>query len=169
MSRRSVPSIRTCIDSDLEDIFYIEHNSFDDPWSSADFDAIRHKRNYCAKVAVLHSMVVGYCVFEFDEESLQIHNLAVDPDNRRAGIASSLINWLKDNLRNRNRRWIHAAVSEHNLETHLFLRSQGFEALHVLRWKKDHDAYVFAFDNKATSPRLIRNRVASYMTGEIPQ
>lgn len=78
--------------ADLDDVVRIEHASFDDPWSDLALagelveDILR-----LPLVAEVEGRVIGYVMAWKVAEQLHILNIAVDPDLRRAGIATLLL------------------------------------------------------------------------------
>lgn len=149
--------IRWMVDSDSKRVLEIERASFSNPWTSDEMRSTRMRRDCIPLVAEMANYasepaaIKGFLFYELHVSQFRIVNMAVDPDFRGRGIGTSLINRLIDKLSPLRRRVIKIAVSEENLQMHLFLRTRGFKAKRVLRnhsWdenRKRVDAYEFEF------------------------
>jgi len=79
------------INADLEQILDIERASFKYPWSRRFF--LEELQVECARavVAEIADRVVGYVLFWFLPEDVDVHNIAVHPDYRRHAIGRILL------------------------------------------------------------------------------
>jgi [ribosomal protein S18]-alanine N-acetyltransferase len=101
-----------------------------------------------ALAAVSWGQVVGYLLYQLKPEDGQVKlcHLAVHPDHRRRGLGTRLLERLRRNLAVLTALDFAAAVSERNLDFHLFLRKNGFKAVQVQRGALAggrEDAYLF--------------------------
>lgn len=92
------PTIRVPVADDLTRIAEIERASFGDPWSRQSFAALLANANVFFRVASIDppgvarpTGVVGYVIAWFVVDEAEIANLAVEPDGRRCGIGSLLL------------------------------------------------------------------------------
>ena len=106
------------------------------------------KRRYCyGFLAEYQEKVVGFAIYEVDKKYIHVINFAVHPEFRRTGIGSQLLSVILDKL-GRKRKIIDFSVSERNLNFQLFLKSNDFKAVQILRkhfGQDDADAYVMSF------------------------
>ncbi len=84
-------SIRKLVYGDLPSVLAIERRSFGTPWSLAMFVLELSKPSGICLAAEGHDGLVGYLVCSRYADVWHLMNVAVDPDRRRAGIASGLI------------------------------------------------------------------------------
>jgi ribosomal-protein-alanine N-acetyltransferase len=77
--------------ADIESVIAIERASFQFPWSTRFF--LDELQVDCARsiLAEIESRIVGYVLFWFLPEEVDIHNIAVHPDFRRQGIGRLLL------------------------------------------------------------------------------
>jgi ribosomal-protein-alanine N-acetyltransferase len=113
---------------DMPRVIEIEAASFDHPWDEGELSRRRRAKGAVSCVAESRGKVVGYCVYSSHRASIELVRLAVvaDPNFRRRGIATQMINRLKTLLSDDGRRQIMLFVRETNLVAQMFFRSQGF-------------------------------------------
>ena len=80
--------------SDREDVLAIEEASFTNPWTREMYMAELENEgiSYCHLVRNVDRRIVGFCSFWRVVDELHINNLAVMPEDRRAGAAAALLN-----------------------------------------------------------------------------
>jgi [ribosomal protein S18]-alanine N-acetyltransferase len=130
------PQIRWMIRADMETVLAIESNSFDYPWTAEELRSVLRARNCIGAVAELRKQVLGYMVYELHENRIHLLNIAVDPQFRRQGVGSALLNRLIDKLSQQRRREVVLEVRDPNVAAQLWLRHNGFIATGML-----HDHY----------------------------
>jgi ribosomal-protein-alanine N-acetyltransferase len=86
--------IRRLTYADLPQVIAIERRAFPTPWSLAMFVLELSKPSGICLAACIDGRLVGYLVCSRYERVWHIMNVAVDPDRRRAGIATSLLDRL---------------------------------------------------------------------------
>jgi [ribosomal protein S18]-alanine N-acetyltransferase len=96
MSAQPIPppetfEIRRLSYSDLPQVIAIERRSFPTPWSLAMFVLELSKPSGVCLAATIDGTLVGYLVCSRYDQVWHLMNVAVDPDRRREGIASTLI------------------------------------------------------------------------------
>jgi [ribosomal protein S18]-alanine N-acetyltransferase len=133
--------------SDMPDVLWIEANSFPNPWPESDFLAHLRQKTTIGLVAECEGRVVGFVLYEFEVDGLNVVNFAVRPDYRRAGVGRQMIAKLVGKLR---MRWmcITAATREANLGMQLFLKACGWKARQILPGHFEdtgETAYVFEY------------------------
>jgi ribosomal-protein-alanine N-acetyltransferase len=92
------PQIRRLSYADLPQVVAIERRAFPTPWSLAMFVLELSKPTGICLAAVLRGRVTGYMVCSRYDTVWHVMNIAVDPDHHRAGIATSLIARLLDEV-----------------------------------------------------------------------
>src|SRR5579872_2919730 len=84
-------TIRTLGYGDLPQVIAIERRAFPTPWSLAMFVLELAKPSGVCLAAVEHRRIVGYLVCARYADVWHLMNIAVDPVERRRGIASALL------------------------------------------------------------------------------
>lgn len=139
---------RWLIRRDMREVLEIENQGFGTPWSEKDFLIALRDRRTIGLVAVQHSKVLGFVVYELHRGRLQLINFGVAMNQRRAGIGRQMIERLKEKLINQHREEIRIEVHERNLDIQLFLKAMGFLCVRVLCSREGHgsaDFYQFSY------------------------
>lgn len=124
---------RWAIIIDEDDMMKIEKSSFEYPWTQSELrSTLNDGRNTAQVVENSDGKVVGYMVYTIDKTYYEIMNLAVDKEYRRIGIASMLLNSLKDRLTYK-RQEIRVILQESSLDGLNFFKSQKFRAVRLIR------------------------------------
>jgi [ribosomal protein S18]-alanine N-acetyltransferase len=84
-------AVRTLSFSDLPQVIAIERRSFPSPWSLAMFVLELSKPSGICLAAVEANQILGYVICARYDEAFHVMDIAVDPDHRRAGVASVLL------------------------------------------------------------------------------
>lgn len=145
--------IRWMIRRDMSEVLDIEKGSFEFPWSEEDFIRCLRQRNCIGMVAEYDERVVGFMIYELHKNRLHILNFSVQPELRRRGVGTAMINKLVGKLSNQRRNRILLEIRETNLEAQLFFRDAGFRAINVLRDFYDdstEDAYLMQYRYRAS-------------------
>ena len=87
-------AIRPLTYSDLPQVIAIERRAFSSPWSLSMFVLELSRPSGLHLAAVRQGALVGYMISARYDEAYHVMTIAVDPDNRRAGIASTLLDAL---------------------------------------------------------------------------
>lgn len=143
--------IRKLKESDLDQMIYIEENTFSDPWTREDFDLASQKEGNLYLVGEIDGQVVGYvgCWGILDEG--YIYNVAVDEIHRRKGIAHQL---LQEVIRQMTKRGITSMTLEvrvSNLAAIALYESLGFVKAGIRKdfyGKPVEDAVIMWLDSK---------------------
>lgn len=90
--------------------------------------------------------VIAYLIYFYNSQefTMTLARMGVKKVYRRKGLATRLLNKLKDKI-HATKPIIITNVSDSNLVGHLFLQSQGFVAKRILEEKKDDVYYEFIF------------------------
>jgi ribosomal-protein-alanine N-acetyltransferase len=83
--------IRRLAYSDLPQVIAIERRSFPTPWSLAMFVLELSKPSGICLAAVRDSELIGYLICSRYDRVWHVMNVAIDPDQRRRGIATTLL------------------------------------------------------------------------------
>lgn len=141
-------SVRWAIRRDMTSMLAIESESFDDPWNEDNFIAQLRQRNSIALVAeTKDDRVVGYVIYELMKNRIDIVNLAAGSEFRRAGVATRLVDALKQKLSPERRVRLSLEIRESNLVGQLFFKSCGFLANRIVKdhWDTGEDGYVMQY------------------------
>ena len=111
---------------DIENVIAIERASFQFPWSTRFF--LDELQVDCARsiLAEVDGRIVGYVLFWFLPEEVDIHNIAVHPDFRRKGIGRLLLEQVVDSARRQERLRVTLDVRFSNAPAQNLYRSFGF-------------------------------------------
>lgn len=112
--------------ADIENVIAIERASFQFPWSTRFF--LDELQVDCARsiLAEVEGRIVGYVLFWFLPEEVDIHNIAVHPDFRRQGIGRLLLEQVVDSARRQERLRVTLDVRFSNAPAQNLYRSFGF-------------------------------------------
>jgi ribosomal-protein-alanine N-acetyltransferase len=113
----------------LPEIVSIETASFTTPWSETLFYNEIFKAIAVSRVAKIEGKVVGHLCANVILDEGHILNLAVHPEFRRLGIASSLIKEMIDIMRDRNCRSVFLEVRISNEQARIMYQKFGFSLL----------------------------------------
>ena len=121
-----VASVRSMTAVDIENVIAIERASFQFPWSTRFF--LDELQVDCARsiLAEVEGRIVGYVLFWFLPEEVDIHNIAVHPDFRRQGIGRLLLEQVVDAARRQERLRVTLDVRFSNAPAQNLYRSFGF-------------------------------------------
>ena len=134
-------AVRKANRGDQRMILQIEDDSFGDPWSDEDFERML-AQPYTDCIVAVARRVVGFAVYSVTNDVVQLVNMAVDPDYRKRGAGTALVNTVKTWAL--PKRPVETIVHETFLPAQLFLRSCGFKATGIAR-SDDGDCYCFSF------------------------
>jgi [ribosomal protein S18]-alanine N-acetyltransferase len=128
---RADVAIRTLSYTDLPHVIAIERRSFPAPWSLAMFVLELSKPASVCIGAFDNGQLVGYLICSRYHTVWHLMNVAVDPDHRRVGVASSLIDYLFRVTGEGERYTLEVRVS--NDEAIRMYESYGFHSAGVRR------------------------------------
>ncbi len=126
-------NIRWMIRRDLPSIISIENRCFSDPWKEEDFLSVLRLRNVIGMVCELENKIIGFVVYELNDNAMSIVTLAVDPDFQRKRFGTFIINKIKQKLSMQRRTLINCLVRESDLSSQLFLAKNGFKCIEILK------------------------------------
>src|SRR5918999_6060999 len=89
-------AVRRLVYSDLPSVLAIERRSFPTPWSQAMFVLELSKPSGICLAATFGDRMIGYLVCSRYADVWHLMNVAIEPQHRRAGIATTLIEQLFD-------------------------------------------------------------------------
>lgn len=112
--------------ADIENVIAIERASFQFPWSTRFFLDELHVDCARSILAEVEGRIVGYVLFWFLPEEVDIHNIAVHPDFRRQGIGRLLLEQVIDAARRQERLRVTLDVRCSNAPAQNLYRSFGF-------------------------------------------
>lgn len=115
--------IRQATAADLCAIHAIERQAFSDPWSPSAFAPLFDD---VALVAVRADVVVGYAFARAAAGEAEIVNLAVDPRERRHGVARQLVGACLERLGNAGAHQVLLEVREGNAAARALYADLGF-------------------------------------------
>lgn len=139
-------------ETDYEQVLKIEESVFSYPWSEEDFRNEIAQRNTIPMVADVRGRVVGYMIYELNDNSVVIVTIAVDEEFQRCGVGRQLVGHLTKRL---NKKWkaVSVIVHERLLEAQLFFKACGFRCnkTYPMYFGGDEDAYRFDYSLTSNS------------------
>lgn len=133
MSERVAVTLHWMIRRDMPEVLRIEAESFELPWTHADFVRCLLRNNRIGLVAEHDGRVVGFLLYEIQPTHFELVRMAVAPSHRRRLVGSCLVGRLKGRLQATRRDRIVVVVRETNLAAQLFFRAAGLRATRILR------------------------------------
>lgn len=106
--------ILRCNVADVGEILNIERKFIECPWSEADLTAALSDERYAFYKAVSGGKTVGYMGIERCLDEGNICNVAVEPEYRRSGVATALIEDVEHWAKNSGIKKLFLEVNEHN-------------------------------------------------------
>jgi len=131
---------------DIGRILEIENQSYDDPWDENTISYFLKLSGAGSLVLEINEELIGFLLFEVQNSYLNLVSIAIDPEFRRKGYATLLIDeLLKEDLPDCNK--IYCTISDKNLGAHLFFNKFGFSAIKIIKdfFSEGHDAYEFMY------------------------
>ncbi len=131
--------------SDLERIIEIEKVSFSQPWSKDFFKALYEKHRDDFLIAELSKKIVGYILgYKKSKELGSIKTMAVDPNRRRQGIGTKLINFLIKKLKKGGVKKIFLHIRTKNRIANAFYKKLGFKVVKTVKnyYQNGDNAYL---------------------------
>jgi len=116
---------------EIPSLLSIEERNSDYPWSQLQFTtSIENSNNLCYCLS-LDDKTIGYLIAMLAGDTADILNIGIDPDFKRQGHGTALLNHLIEELRKRDIGEILLEVSAGNQSAIQFYKSQGFEEISV--------------------------------------
>lgn len=141
--------IRWMKPSDLDQVLLIEIDSYEQFWDAANFQhVLSNSKHYRGKVATIGKAIVGYCIYAVTSSEIQIHNITVDREFRRQGIATELMASICLE-RAEHHQLLSTLIRESNTVAQKFFSNCGLKAVGVvseLYDGSDEDAYMFQYE-----------------------
>jgi ribosomal-protein-alanine N-acetyltransferase len=120
-------SIRWLIRRDMDDVMQIDDVGYVEPWSESKFISTLRKKTVIGVVATNgFNRTIGFCLYELQKTQIEILRMAVSPQWRRKGVASAMIDRLKDKVANQKRCGVACEVDGHSIFSQLCFRDNGF-------------------------------------------
>lgn len=138
-------------DKDLELLAAIDAKSEEEYWTLEDFKKKFKQKSITCLVIEKESQTVGFLLYEIFLQRFTILRIGIHAKHRKKGLGSELMTALSNKLTEK-RKLIVAEVRESNLPIQLFLKSQGYKAVKVLRKyfpDTGEDAFVFNYRAEA--------------------
>lgn len=122
-------TIRAPRPDDFDAIVAIEHASFSDPWEAANFRRLVTPPAEHCRVAERDGRVVGYWIGSRIDDEAELANLAVAPDQRRAGAGALLLEDFLRHVGADQRTTVFLEVRVSNASAQALYRNYGFVGL----------------------------------------
>ena len=160
--------IRWLINADLDNVFNIEIESFNQPWSKTDFSLALRCRDTVGIVVEHKNKILGYAVYVLHKKYIELINLAVATDHLRTGVGTLLLARLKQKINRTCRTRLQTVVQEENFEGLALFKKCGFiiTSIHKEYYEEiDGDAYTLQMSlNKEgwqSKPRFSKEHLTS--------
>ena len=129
--RRTSISFNKLTSIEIPSVLSIEEQNSDYPWSQLQFTtSIENSKNLCYCLS-LNGKTIGYLITMLAVDTADILNIGIDPDFKRQGYGTGLLNHLIEELRKRDIGEILLEVRVGNKSAIQFYKKQGFEEISV--------------------------------------
>ena len=129
--RRTSISFNRLTSIEIPSVLSIEEQNSDYPWTQVQFTtSIENSKNLCYCLS-LNSKTIGYLIAMLASDTADILNIGIDPDFKRQGHGTALLNHLIEELRKRKIVEIFLEVRIGNKSAIQFYKKQGFEKISV--------------------------------------
>ena len=129
--RRTSISFNKLTSIEIPSVLSIEEQNSDDPWSQLQFTtSIENSNNLCYCLS-LNGKTIGYLIAMLAVDTADILNIGINPDFKRQGYGTALLNHLIEELRKRKIGEILLEVRAGNKSAIQFYKKQGFEEISV--------------------------------------
>lgn len=157
--------IRQMNPADYDEVARLAKPLFQDPPTASDIGEFLQERANFGIVAVLPGVaLVGAALYEMHKDSIELHDIFVDTQYQRQGVASGLIEALKKKcLKGSKQLSLESLVPDDMPATHLLLKQLGLRACAVIHGipcgpdMEEQDCYWFQWD-----PPTFNNRISKY-------
>ena len=130
-TRRTSISFNKLTSIEIPLVLLIEEQNSDEPWSQLQFTtSIENNKNLCYCLN-LKGKTIGYLIAMLALDSADILNIGIDPDFKRHGHGTALLNHLIEELSKRDIGEILLEVRAGNKSAIQFYKRQGFEEISV--------------------------------------
>lgn len=117
--------------ADLDALMEIENLSFSAPWSRQSYEELWPLESVDIWVARLGTAFVGYMLVQHIGEEMELHTLGVRPEERRQGIARSLLEHMVGEARRLGVRRVFLQVRPSNAPARALYEAFGFRVVGV--------------------------------------
>lgn len=134
-------TIRWCLQSDLSVVSDIESRAYEYPLEYEDFILCLKREDHVGLVVEKDNKTIGFMLYRIKKDHYEVVSMAIDPNHRRDGAGSQLIEYLIHKIK----RKIKMIISDKNLNAHMFLKKNGFTAINIHQnwFGPSHDGYEF--------------------------
>ena len=130
-TRRTSISFNKLTSIEIPSVLSIEEQNSDDPWSQHQFTtSIENSKNLCYCLS-LDGKTIGYLIALLVSDTADILNIGIDPDFKRQGHGTTLLNHLIEELKKCHISEILLEVRAGNKPAIQFYKKQGFEKISV--------------------------------------
>ena len=130
-TRRTSISFNKLTPVEIPSALSIEERNSDYPWTQLQFTSSLENRNNLCYCLSLKGKTVGYLIAMLTLDSADILNIGIDPDYKRHGHGTALLNHVIEELRKRDIGEILLEVRAGNKPAIQFYKRQGFEEISV--------------------------------------
>ncbi len=116
---------------DLDQMMDIEVRTFAIPWSRQSYEDLAPLDTIHIWVAKRDEEVVGYMLYQFFGEEMELHNIAVKPELQRRGIATKLMDLMLEQARAMGIVRIYLLVRPSNLPARMLYEKYHFKTVGV--------------------------------------
>lgn len=120
--------IRWMLRRDMPAVLAIEQQCFPFPWDRIRFLMELKTRWKFGLVAENAERILGYAVYAYLPDGIEIRNLAVHPKYHAQGVGAAIMAKLKSKLADQSRRQLLATIWERNADALRWFAQQGFVA-----------------------------------------
>ncbi len=130
-TRRTSISFNKLTSVEIPSVLSIEEQNSDYPWSQLQFTTSIESSNNLCYCRSVDGKTIGYLITMLAKDTADILNIGIDPDFKRQGYGTGLLNHLIKELKNRHISEILLEVRAGNKPAIQFYKKQGFEKISV--------------------------------------
>ena len=129
--------------SKVDDIYYIEENSFDAPWTKEMLESELLSSLSVLETEICGGKICAYALGRVVAGEAELFKIAVLPEFRRQGIAERLLASLHGKMREKGAEFCFLEVRKQNAAAVLLYEKLGYELVREIpRYYNDDDALV---------------------------
>lgn len=141
-------TIRNCQDMDIEQVAWIEQNTFSEPWTKEGFLETLAQPHPIFMVAEEDNVICGYGILYCNSDEGEIPTIAVASDKRGCGIGKLLLDAMLTEADTKGVKHVYLEVRKGNLAAQRLYEHCGFSCVGMRKnfyQKPVEDALVMAF------------------------
>jgi ribosomal-protein-alanine N-acetyltransferase len=118
---------------DLDEMMEIEVKVFPTPWSRSSYEELAPLSSIKIWVAKIEEELVGYMLYQFWGDEMELHSIAVKPEHQGRGIGTMLMDHMLMLASSMGITKVYLLVRPSNMPAKTLYKKYGFEVIGVRR------------------------------------